>query len=89
MHTSPTRPSLLYQAGRDEGHRRQIALVGDLRRAIANNELTLLYQPKVEMASRRVKSLEALARWFHPTHGFIPPSEFIPLRRAHGQHRHR
>jgi len=74
----------VYQAGRDEGHRRQIALAGDLRRAIVNNELTLLYQPKVEMASRRVKSLEALARWFHPTHGFIPPSEFIPYAERTG-----
>jgi diguanylate cyclase (GGDEF)-like protein len=74
----------VYQTGRDEGHRRQIALVGALRRAIANNELTLLYQPKVEMASRKVKSLEALARWFHATHGFIPPSEFIPYAERTG-----
>jgi diguanylate cyclase (GGDEF)-like protein len=73
-----------YQTGRDEGHRRQIALVGALRRAIASNELTLLYQPKVEMASRKVKSLEALARWFHSTHGFIPPSEFIPYAERTG-----
>jgi len=73
-----------YQTGRDEGHRRQIALVGALRRAIAGNELTLLYQPKVEMASRKVKSLEALARWFHPTHGFIPPAEFIPYAERTG-----
>ncbi|HZF14914.1 MAG TPA: EAL domain-containing protein [Steroidobacteraceae bacterium] len=73
-----------YQTGRDEGHRRQIALVGALRRAIANNELTLLYQPKVEIASRKVKSLEALARWFHSTHGFIPPAEFIPYAERTG-----
>jgi diguanylate cyclase (GGDEF)-like protein len=73
-----------YQTGRDEGHRRQIALVGALRRAIAGNELTLLYQPKVEMLTRKVKSLEALARWFHATHGFIPPSEFIPYAERTG-----
>ena len=77
-------PVTLYQAGRDEGHRRQLALVGDLRRAIAANELTLLYQPKVEMASRKVKSLEALVRWFHGTHGFIPPAEFIPFAERTG-----
>ena len=74
----------LYQTGRDEGHRRQLELVGDLRRAIAANELTLLYQPKVEMASRKVKSLEALVRWFHSTHGFIPPAEFIPFAERTG-----
>jgi diguanylate cyclase (GGDEF)-like protein len=74
----------LYQAGRDEGHRRQLALVGDLRRAIAANELTLLYQPKVEMASRKVQSLEALVRWFHAIHGFIPPAEFIPYAERTG-----
>jgi len=74
----------VYQTGRDEGHRRQLALVGDLRRAIAANELTLLYQPKVEMASRRVQSLEALVRWFHKTHGFIPPAEFIPYAERTG-----
>ena len=74
----------VYQAGRDEGHRRQLALVGDLRRAIAASELSLVYQPKVEMGSRRVRSLEALVRWLHPTHGFIPPAEFIPYAERTG-----
>lgn len=75
---------MVYQPGREEGHRRQLAILGDLRRAIAKNELSLHYQPKVDMLTKQVQSLEALVRWNHPRHGAIPPGEFVPLAERAG-----
>ena len=74
----------VYDPGHDDKHRRQLALLGDLRRAIGAGELSLHYQPKVDMFSRAVRSLEALVRWRHPQHGPIPPSEFVPLAERAG-----
>ena len=61
------------------------ALIGDLRHAVRNSELTLAYQPQVELASGRLTGAEALLRWQHPTRGWIPPVEFIPLAEQTGQ----
>ncbi len=74
----------IYEAGRDERHRRQLAILGDLRRAADTNELHLFYQPKIDMHSHAVCGLEALARWTHPIHGAIPPSEFVVLAEKTG-----
>jgi diguanylate cyclase (GGDEF)-like protein len=74
----------VYEPGREEGHRRQLAILGDLRRGIDNGELELHYQPKVHILTQRVQSLEALVRWNHPRHGRIPPSEFVPLAERAG-----
>ena len=60
---------MVYQPGREEGHRRQLAILGDLRRGIDGGELELHYQPKVHILTQRVQSLEALVRWNHPRHG--------------------
>ena len=51
----------------------------DLNEAIEQNELSLVFQPKVDLASRRVVGIEALVRWNHPTRGLTSPSTFIPL----------
>ncbi len=51
----------------------------ELRRAVQNNELTVHYQPLIDLKSLKVVTCEALVRWQHPTLGFIPPSEFIPM----------
>lgn len=68
-----------YRTGQDEVHLRQIRLVGDLRNALASDQFHLVFQPKIELASGRVKHVEALLRWRHPELGMIPPDEFIPL----------
>lgn len=51
----------------------------ELRRAIERDELTLYYQPLLEMETGRVAAVEALARWRHPERGPVPPAHFIEL----------
>ncbi|MFN8580229.1 MAG: EAL domain-containing protein [Gemmatimonadaceae bacterium] len=51
----------------------------DLRRAIAEGEFEVLYQPVVELQSGRITGAEALVRWAHPDKGVILPSRFIPV----------
>ena len=76
--------ALVYRTGSDEEHRRRLTLITDLRGAIDRDGLSLVYQPKVTMATRSVKSLEALVRWTHPQLGPISPGEFVPLAEATG-----
>jgi diguanylate cyclase (GGDEF)-like protein len=74
----------LYEVGRDERHLRQLALMRDLRLAIAEGALTLHFQPKIDLLTGELSSAEALARWMHPERGPIPPDEFIPLAERAG-----
>jgi diguanylate cyclase (GGDEF)-like protein len=62
----------------------RLNLTHDLRNAIHNNELKLYYQPKLDVKSGTVKSVEALARWIHPQHGFVPPDTFIDIAERTG-----
>ncbi|QSA97756.1 EAL domain-containing protein [Methylococcus sp. EFPC2] len=64
--------------------RRRIKLESLLRRAIANDELRVYYQPQIEIASGRIVGAEALVRWHHATEGLIPPSQFIPVAEETG-----
>ncbi len=73
-----------YRPGREEELRRRLALAGDLRGGIERDELTLVYQPKVDLVSGRVRSLEALARWTHPRLGAVSPGEFVPIAEQTG-----
>lgn len=73
-----------YREGMDEQHLRQLAIVGELRGAIDDGQFSLVYQPKVDLASREVRDVEALLRWTHPTLGRIGPDEFIPLAERAG-----
>ena len=76
--------SISYDAAQDTYSPRRLALMGALRKAITNNELTLYYQPKVEISTGQVHGVEALVRWRHPEFGFIPPDQFIPLAEQTG-----
>jgi diguanylate cyclase (GGDEF)-like protein len=69
----------LYAPELDVNSPRRLALLADLRRAIDQRELTLHYQPKVELASGEVHGVEALLRWKHPQLGAVSPAEFIAL----------
>ena len=62
----------------------RLALRGELRRALELGQLELHYQPKVDIATNRVRSAEALIRWRHPTRGMIAPGMFIPVAEETG-----
>ncbi|MEQ3635113.1 EAL domain-containing protein [Alcanivorax sp.] len=62
----------------------QLALETSLRKAIFKNEFVVHYQPKMDLASNSITSVEALVRWQHPTMGLLPPAEFIPLAEETG-----
>lgn len=56
-----------------------LALDAELRRAIAEQEFRLHYQPQLNLRTGRVASMEALLRWEHPERGLIAPGDFLPL----------
>ncbi|HVO00322.1 MAG TPA: EAL domain-containing protein [Steroidobacteraceae bacterium] len=61
-----------------------VALEQALRRAVGTDQLSMVYQPIVDLRSGRIASLEALMRWRHPDLGAIPPAQFIPVADACG-----
>ena len=63
---------------------RDIELVADLPVAIAEGQLELGYQPVVELKTGIVVGVEALARWNHPTRGYVGPGDFVPLAETGG-----
>jgi EAL domain-containing protein (putative c-di-GMP-specific phosphodiesterase class I) len=79
----------VYDPARDRNSTDRLGLLAALRRALEEGELDLHYQPKVTIgdvghATAQVVGVEALLRWNHPTRGFIPPDEFIPLAETSG-----
>lgn len=62
----------------------RLAMENDLRQAISRSELTVHYQPQVEIATGQIVGVEALMRWQHPERGLMLPSEFIPVAEAAG-----
>ena len=73
-----------YEPLQDQHNLRHLALAGELRYAIEHDQLLLHYQPKIDLASGRVYSVEALVRWQHPLYGLMQPDEFIPLAEETG-----
>ncbi|MDQ1506995.1 MAG: hypothetical protein QOD57_4722, partial [Actinomycetota bacterium] len=62
----------------------RVATQGALHRALERNELRVVYQPVVSLATGAVVAAEALVRWLHPERGFVPPSDFVPLAEESG-----
>jgi diguanylate cyclase (GGDEF)-like protein len=56
----------------------------DLRKALANGEFRLHYQPLVNIQNNEITAFEALLRWNHPIRGLVPPAEFIPIAEETG-----
>jgi len=73
-----------YSAEMNADVHRRLTLLQGLKQALQANELIVHYQPVVDIATRRVLSLEALVRWQHPRLGMIPPGDFIPLAEQSG-----
>lgn len=57
----------------------RLELMNDLKRVLERDELTLYYQPLVDIRSGTIKGFEALVRWQHPTRGMVSPASFVPL----------
>jgi diguanylate cyclase (GGDEF)-like protein len=74
----------VYEPRSDEPSLRRLALMSDFRRAAAEDELVLYFQPKVGLADDTILHAEALVRWQHPQYGLLPPGEFIPLAEQTG-----
>lgn len=63
---------------------KQLGLEAELRRAIENEEWLLYYQPKMDISTGKIKSVEALIRWNHPDRGIVGPFDFIALAEERG-----
>ena len=74
----------VYQPGEVNQARRRFSLETELRRAIDGDQLSLAFQPLVELNGDRVAGFEALARWEHPDRGAIAPVEFITVAEESG-----
>jgi len=74
----------VYEARLHEQREEQLSLLSELRQAINQGQLRLVYQPKVELAGGHVTGVEGLLRWFHPSKGMIPPDRFIPFAEQTG-----
>ncbi|HEX7816704.1 sensor domain-containing phosphodiesterase [Dyella sp.] len=82
---SHTRGWSIYDRAQDEQQRQEFFLVTELAAALADeSELTLHYQPRVDLDHGRCIAVEALLRWHHPTLGLIPPTQFIGLAERAG-----
>jgi diguanylate cyclase (GGDEF)-like protein len=74
----------IYEPNQARAARRRFSIETELRRAIEARELTLAYQPIVDLGTGTPAGFEALARWNHPRRGPISPSEFIPVAEESG-----
>lgn len=69
----------VFQPSMLEATSERLRLESDLHGALKRNELTVYYQPQVDVATGKVIGVEALVRWIHPKHGLVSPAEFIPI----------
>jgi diguanylate cyclase (GGDEF)-like protein len=69
----------VYDAGSHGFDPARVTLISELRSAIENRELVVHYQPKADLSTGEIESVEALVRWQHPKRGLVFPDEFIPL----------
>jgi len=69
----------LYNTHDDPFSVQRLRLHGELRQAINNKDLAVYYQPKIDVKTGRIVSVEALSRWPHPKEGMIAPDNFIPM----------
>ena len=88
MYKSKTSSSdlVVYNSSLDRHSVRRLTLLGELPSAIENEQLILNYQPTLEFVDGEavISKVECLVRWIHPSLGFIPPDEFIPLAEQTG-----
>jgi len=74
----------VYSPDADQQSPGRLALMAELRDAVAQDALVLHFQPQVDLGDGRVVAIEALIRWQHPRHGLMPPEEFLQLAEETG-----
>ncbi|WP_127347827.1 putative bifunctional diguanylate cyclase/phosphodiesterase [Pseudidiomarina mangrovi] len=73
-----------YRTAYREHANHRARLLMDLKRALAADELSVMYQPQFSAQNGLITGVEVLLRWYHPQHGWISPDQFIPLAEQHG-----
>lgn len=86
MYAAKSRTTVMqvYDATLDSSSTETLSMLSELRNAVAQGELRLFLQPKINLATGRVSAAEALVRWQHPQRGLVPPLEFIPFAEQTG-----
>ena len=74
----------LYSDAMDRAARERRTIETDLREAVARGELRLHYQPTMDLDTGKVSGYESLLRWYHPTHGIVPPDKFLDVAEETG-----
>jgi diguanylate cyclase (GGDEF)-like protein len=75
---------LVYNPKMDQGHVERMSVETQLRMALNNDELSVSYQPQIQLPALKVVSVEALLRWHHPQLGSVSPATFIPIAEETG-----
>jgi diguanylate cyclase (GGDEF)-like protein/PAS domain S-box-containing protein len=75
---------LFFESAMGEEAPERLRLESDMRRGIEQNEFMVYYQPKVDLQTGKIVSMEALVRWQHPQRGFVSPAKFIPFAEETG-----
>lgn len=83
-HAKKVGTTQVYEPNQAHAVRRRFSIETELRRAIENEELTLAFQPLIDLSNGKVAGFEALARWHHEEGGEISPTEFIPVAEESG-----
>jgi diguanylate cyclase (GGDEF)-like protein/PAS domain S-box-containing protein len=76
--------AVLYESGMHAAVLDRIEMQADLRKALERSELSLVYQPIVELGTQQIIGAEALVRWNHPYRGMVSPMDFIPIAEETG-----
>lgn len=69
----------IYAGSQDRYSLLRVGLLGELQAAMDKGDISLYFQPQLNLETNAVESAEALLRWKHPTYGMIPPQEFVPM----------
>ncbi len=77
-----------YVADTGVSYKQRLSMMSDLREALNTGEVAFAYQPKLDLATGKVTSVEALIRWNSKVRGFVPPDDFIPFAEKTGDVRH-
>jgi PAS domain S-box-containing protein/diguanylate cyclase (GGDEF)-like protein len=80
LHTNTSNPDLSwaqYEPTMHDASARRLTIESDLRSALDRGDLTLHYQPIVDLDTGRLRTVEALSRWTHQAFGEVPPEEFV------------